>query len=398
MSGPLEGLRVLDLATIVAGPFAATLLADYGAEVLKVELPGAGDGARGFGPFKDGKSLWWKVINRNKDFLSLDLRKPEGAEILKRLLPRFDVLIENFRPGTLDRWGLTKDVLWRIQPRLVILRTTGYGQNGPYRDRPAFARVFEAMAGLTYITGETDGQPMHAGYPIGDAVGGLFGAIGVLAACWKRARDPAADGEEIDLSLTEATLRILEFLPIEFDQLGAVRQRSGNRNQYSAPSAVFRSQDGHWVTLAGSTNAVFANNCRAIGRSDLIDDPRFATNALRCEHAGELNAIFLGWCGNHDLAVILDAFAQAQGTLAPINSIDQIFSDPQMIARDAITSVADDDFGSVRMQNVVPRFVRDRGKLKHSARSLGYDTERILGEWLGMSSAEQDQLRRLKVI
>jgi crotonobetainyl-CoA:carnitine CoA-transferase CaiB-like acyl-CoA transferase len=398
MSGPLEGLRVLDLATIVAAPLAATLLADYGAEVLKVELPGVGDGARGFGPFKNGKSLWWKVINRNKGFLSLDLRKPEGVEILKRLLPRFDVLVENFRPGTLDRWGLTKEVLWEIQPRLVILRTTGFGQNGPYRDRPAFARVFEAMAGLTYITGEPDGEPMHAGYPIGDALGGLFGAIGILAACWKRAKDPAAGGEEIDLSLCEATLRILEFLPIEFDQLGVVRQRSGNMNQYSAPSNVYCTKDGYWVTLSGSTNAMFANNCRAIQRADLIEDARVANNGARCEHAAELNAIFSDWCAAHELADTLGAFERAQGTLTPINSIDQIFSDPQMIARDAITSVPDDDFGSVRMQNVVPRFVVDGGGVRHAARDLGHDNERILGEWLGISAAEQDRLRRLKVI
>ncbi len=275
--GPLSGLRVLDIATIIAGPFAATLLADYGADVIKIELPGIGDGARGFGPFKEGKSLWWKAINRNKQFITLDFRKAEGVAIFKRLVEDCDVLIENFRPGTLDDWGLTKEVLWAIQPRLVILRTTGYGQDGPYSDRPSFARVFEAMAGLTHITGEADGEPMHAGYPIGDAIGGLFGAVSVLAACWKRARDPAAPGEEIDLSLCEATLRILDFLPIEYDQTGVVRGRSGNKNQYSAPSAVYRTRDDQWVTLSGSTNAMFANNCRAIDRPELISTPIFGT-------------------------------------------------------------------------------------------------------------------------
>lgn len=393
MSGPLEGLRVLDLATIIAGPFAATLLADYGAEVLKVELPVIGDGARNFGPFREDKSLWWKVANRNKKFMTLDMRTAEGRELVKKLLVRFDVVVENFRPGTLDGWGLTKEVMWEINPRLVILRTTGFGQDGPYRDRPAFARVFEAMSGMTYITGEADGEPMHAGYPVGDALGGLFGAIGILAACWKRARDPKATGEEIDLSLCEATLRILEFLPIEYDQLGTVRQRSGNRNQYSAPSAVYKTGDGHWVTLSGSTNAIFANNCRAIGRPDLVDDPRFKTNMSRVDHSGELNGIFAGWCLGHDLENVLAAFASAEGTIAPIYSIDQVVTDPQIVARKAIVPVADADFGNVAMQSVVPRFLKDPAANRHSAGALGSDTNEILEKWLGIGPDEQERLR-----
>jgi len=397
MSGPLAGLRVLDIATIIAAPFAASLLADYGAEVLKVELP-SGDGARGFPPFKDGKSLWWKVTNRNKKFVTLDLRKPEGIAILKKLLPKFDVLVENFRPGTLDRWGLTREVLWAIQPRLVILRATGFGQTGPYRDRPGFARIFEAMGGLTYITGEPGGEPMHAGYPIGDAIGGVFGALGIVTALWKRARDPDAPGEEIDLSMTEATLRLLEFIAIEHDQLGTVRERSGNANQYSAPAAVYKTRDGRWVSLAGSTNVLYANNCRAIGRPDLIADPRFANNGLRVEHKEELNAIFSAWCAQHTLDEVLKAFAAAQGTIAPIYSIDQVFADPQIQARDAITAVPDADFGSVRMQNVVPRFVNDPGKVRNTGGAIGQDNAEVYGQWLSMDEAEQQQLKKSGVI
>ena len=395
--GPLRGLRVLDIATIVAAPFAASLLADYGAEVLKVELP-SGDGARGFPPFKDGKSLWWKVTNRNKKFVTLDLRKPEGIAILKQLLPKFDVLVENVRPGTLDRWGLTKEVLWSLQPRLVILRATGFGQTGPYRDRPGFARIFEAMGGLTYITGEPGGEPMHAGYPIGDAIGGVFGALGIVSALWKRAKDPNAPGEEIDLSMTEATLRLLEFLAIEHDQLGTVRERSGNANQYSAPAAVFRTKDNRWVSLAGSTNVLYANNCRAIGRPDLIDDPRFANNGMRTERKDELNAIFSDWCATHTLDEVLAAFQGAQGTIAPIYSIDQVFADPQVQARDAITSVPDKDFGSVRMQNVVPRFVNDPGSVRSTGGAIGQDNAEIYGTWLALSEAEQQQLKQAGVI
>lgn len=398
MPGPLEGLKVLDIATIIAAPFSATLLADYGADVLKIEMPGSGDGVRAFPPLKEGKPLWWKAANRNKKFGTLDLRTPEGLELFKKLLPRFDVLIENFRPGTLDRWGLSKEILWSIQPRLVILRTTGFGQTGPYRDRPGFARIFEAMGGLTYITGEADGQPMHPGYPIGDAIGGLFGAVGILAALWKRARDRDAPGEEIDLALTEATFRLLDVLPVEFDQLGAVRSRIGNSNGYSAPAAVYRTKDDCWVTLAGSTNPLYAANCRAIGRPDLIHDPRFANNALRVEHSKELNDIFSRWCAEHALNEILETFSAAEGTIAPIYSIEQIAADPHVQAREAITRIPDEDFGSVAVANAVPRFSVDPTKMRNSAGALGRDNLLIYGEWLGLSTDEIKELTNSRVI
>ncbi|AWM01832.1 CaiB/BaiF CoA transferase family protein [Bradyrhizobium amphicarpaeae] len=398
MAGPLEGLKVLDIATIIAAPFAATLLADYGADVLKIEMPGNGDGVRSFPPFKDGKPLWWKAANRNKKFATLDLRMPDGLALFKQLLPRFDVLIENFRPGTLDRWGLSKEVLWSIQPRLVILRATAFGQDGPYRERPGFARIFEAMGGLTYITGESDGEPTHPGYPIGDSIGGLFGAVGVLAALWKRARDPDAPGEEIDLSLTEATFRLLDVLAIEHDQLGTVRSRIGNANGYSAPAAVFRTSDDHWVTLAGSTNALFAANCRAIERPELITDPRFASNDRRVAHASELNSIFAGWCAAHPLDVVLARFNAAQGTLAPIYSIDQIADDPQVKAREVITRVPDRDFGTVAMTNVVPRFTNDPARMRHAAGDVGQDNDEVFRNWLGLSELEVERLTERKVI
>ena len=398
MGGPLEGLKVLDIATIIAAPFAATLLADYGAEVLKIEMPGQGDGVRSFPPFKDGKPLWWKTANRNKKFATLDLRTAEGLALFKQMLPRFDVLIENFRPGTLDRWGLSKEVLWSIQPRLVILRATAFGQNGPYSSRPGFARIFEAMGGLTYITGESDGEPTHPGYPIGDSIGGLFGAVGVLAALWKRAKDPDAPGEEIDLALTEATFRLLDVLPIEFDQLGFVRSRIGNANGYSAPAAVFRTKDGHWVTLAGSTNALYAANCRAIERPELIEDPRFSGNGERVKHAPELNEIFSAWCARHTLDEVLEKFAAEQGTIAPIYSIDQIADDPQAKAREMITRIPDRDFGSVAMSNVVPRFTRDPAQLRNSAGDVGQDNREVYQDWLGLSEEQLDELARRKVI
>ena len=398
MPGPLAGLRVLDIATIIAGPSAASLLADYGADVVKVELPGAGDGARGFPPHKDGKALWWKVTNRGKRFIALDLRKPEGAALLLRLLPRFDVLVENFRPGTLDRWGLTRDALWAAQPRLVILRVTGFGQTGPYRNRPGFARLFEAMGGLTHLTGEADGEPMHAGYPLADNIGGLFGAVGVLAALWRRAQQPDAPGEEIDLSLVESTLKLLEFLPIEHQQLGVVRQRSGNANQYSAPAAVFSTADSRWVSLSGSTNALFAANCRAIGRMDLLDDERFTSNALRVQHAAELNALFRDWCAAHTLAEVLQAFNDAGGTIAPIYDIAQIEADPHLQARQAICDVPDADFGSVRMATVVPRFANNPCAIRSSGDAAGRHTDDFLRDELQLAGTDLQALRDAGVV
>ncbi|MFA3919469.1 CaiB/BaiF CoA transferase family protein [Ruegeria hyattellae] len=389
---PLVGLKVLDIATIIAAPFAAALLADYGADVLKVELPGNGDGARDFPPFKDGKSLWWKVINRNKKFMTLDLRKERGAEILKQLIAEHDVLIENFRPGTLERWGLTRDVLWEINPRLVILRATGFGQDGPYSKRPGFARLFEAMGGLTYITGQPSGEPMHSGYPLGDAIGGMFGAVGVLTALLALNNDPDRKGEEIDLSMLEAILKLVEFLPIEFDQTGVVRERSGNRSQYSAPAAVYQTGDGKWVSLSGSTDTLFACNCRSIGREDLITDPRFDSNAARCDYSDELNGIFEDWFGTHSLDEARARFEEYGGTLAPIYSADQIFEDPHIIARQAITPVADEDFGEVRIQNVVPRFRNHPTRHRHSAKCLGADTDAILKS-IGKSAEEIKELR-----
>jgi len=395
--GPLAGLRVLDIATIVAAPAAAALLADYGAEVLKVELP-SGDGSRSFAPLKDGKALWWKVTNRNKKLVSLDLRKPEGVALLKRLLPRFDVLIENFRPGTLDRWGLDRDTLWALQPRLVILRATAFGQDGPYRDRPGFARIFEAMGGLTYITGDAQGQPMHAGYPIGDAIGGLFGAVGVLAALCKRMREPDAPGEEIDLSLTEAMLKLIEFLPAKYDLLGESHGRSGNTSQYAAPTGVYPTRDGQWVSLSGSVDALFRANCRAIGREELIADPRFSNNVQRCGHADELNTLFAQWFAEHDLHDILERFERHGGTLAPVYSAQQIVEDPQVKARDFLRRVPDADFGSIRMADVVPRFRNDPGGVYSTGGAIGQDNDEVFGQWLGLDAQDRAALQNQKVI
>jgi crotonobetainyl-CoA:carnitine CoA-transferase CaiB-like acyl-CoA transferase len=395
MTAALAGLKVLDISNVIARPFAAALLGDFGAEVLKVELPGDGDA---LGPHKEGKSLLWKVTNRNKKAITLDLRKPEGQALFKRLLPRFDVLVENYRPGTLDGWGLTKEALFAAQPKLVILRVTGFGQTGPYRSYAGFARLFEAYSGLTYITRAAGDPPMRPGYPIGDPISGVFGAFGVLVALLHRARNPHAPGQEIDLACTEAVMRLLEVLPVEYDQLGQVHEPVGNGNPYIAPGGMFRSGDGEWLTFAAATQNVFERFCALIGRNDLAEDPRFRTNPERMRHAAELNAIVSEWIGARPWRESVRLLSEAGVAVAPCYSNKDIAEDPHVRARESITRVADDDFGSVAVPCVVPRLSATPGEARSAGPAPGAHNAEVYGGWLGLSPAEQEALRAAGVI
>lgn len=396
-TGPLRGLKIVDISTVVAGPFAAGLLGDYGAQVLKVEMPGVGDTLRALAPHKDGAPLWWKVTNRNKKGVTLDLRQADGRALFGKLIADADVLVENFRPGTLDGWGLTRDWLQAINPRLTILRLTGFGQDGPYRDRPGFARIFEAMSGFTQICGEEDGRPLHLGYPISDAVAGLFGAVGILAALHDLARNPARRGQEIDCSATEAMLRTLEFLAIEYDQLGAVRTRSGNRSQYAAPGNVYRTADGKWASIAASTQSIFVRLCRALDLEALLADQRFATNPARVRNNRALDEIVGAAIGRLTLAELRETFARNEVGFSPIYDIADVFADPQVVARNAIVSVPDAELGSVRMQGVVPRFSETPGRVVQAGPTLGQHNEEVYGA-LGLSAAEIAALEARKII
>jgi len=279
--------------------------------------------------------------------------------LFERLLPEFDVLVENFRPGTLDQWGLSSERLHAIHPNLITLRLTGFGQTGPYRDKPGFARVFESLSGFTYLCGEAGGSPLHMGFPISDAVAGLFGAIGILSAVNHRLNHPDAPGQEIDLSATEAMFRLLDFLPIEYDQLGTVRERSGNSSQYAGPSNIYRTRDHQWASIAASTQSIFERLAHAMARADLITDRRFATNPQR---------------------------------------VKQVFDDPQFKAREAIVTVHDNELGAVRMQNVVPRFSATPGVVRNAGPKLGEHNDEVYGGVLGLSPEERAQLLAEKVI
>ncbi|MBC5766229.1 CaiB/BaiF CoA transferase family protein [Ramlibacter albus] len=396
-TGPLAGLRVIDISTVVAAPFAAALLADYGADVVKVEMPQGGDALRALAPHKDGVPLWWKVTNRGKKGVTLDLRQPRGRELLGEMVAGADVLVENFRPGTLDRWGISAEWLHSINPRLTILRMTGFGQTGPYRDRPGFARVFEAMSGFTQICGEEGRMPVHMGYPIADAVGGLFGAVGILSALLKLRSDPAARGQEIDCSITEAMLRTLEFLPIEYDQLGAVRTRSGNRSQYAAPGNIYATRDGRHASIAASTQSIFERLCVALDLGELPGDARFETNAQRVKNRDALDLIIGEAIGQLDLDELRARLDAHEVGFSPIYDAADIFADPQFRAREALVSVPDSELGAVRMQCVVPRFSATPCAVRHAGPAHGEHNEEVYGA-LGVDAGELQRLREQRVI
>lgn len=396
-SGPLCGLRILDLSTVIAGPYASTLLADMGAEVIKVEMPGRGDALRALAPHKDGVPLWWKVSNRNKQGITLDLHRPEARDVLARLLPDVDVVVENYRPGTLDKWGITKDWMHGLNPRLVILRVTGFGQTGPYRNRPGFARVFESMSGFTRMCGEDGGAPMHLGYPISDSIGGLFGALGILAELVRLKSDPDATGQEIDVSVTEAMLRTLDFLAIEHDQLGAVRFGSGNRSQYAAPGNVYQTRDGKWASIAASTQSIYERLCVALDLQELLADPRFIDNPSRVRHRDALDQRVSERIAAMPLSELQQRLEQQQVGFSPIYDASDVFADPHFQAREAIVTVDDTELGPVRMQCVVPRFEKTPGSIRSAGPALGQDNDAVYAS-LGFTEEEVQNMRRSGVI
>lgn len=392
--GPLRGVRILDLATVVAAPFAGTLCADMGAEVIKVELPDGGDALRSLAPVWQGHELFWKVVNRGKKGITLDVRQPAGREVFLRMLPQFDVLLENFRTGTMDAWGLDIQTLHAHNPNLIVLRLTGFGQTGPYAKRPGFARVFEAMSGFTHLTGEADGPPQHMNYPLGDAIAGLFGAFAISTALAERARTPPDQykGSEIDLAATEALFRLLDPLAAEMQFMQVVRQRSGSRATYTAPSNVYQSADGQWITIVGTGNPIFERICKAMGRPDLLTDPRFSNNIERTRHLVELDQEVAAWCRQHPMSVVMQCLDAQEAPYGRINSIAQAAADPQFQSRQALIDLPDDDLGSIQAPCIVPKFVGRDLPAPHAGPSRGQDNEAFYSA-LGLTAQDLAALR-----
>ncbi len=395
--GPLAGVRIVDMATVLAAPFSASLCADLGAEVIKIELPDGSDALRGLAPVKDGIPLYWKVANRGKKGITLDVRKPRGRELLLALVARTDVLVENFRAGTLERWGLGPDVLFAANPRLVLLRLTGFGQTGPDAARPGFARVFEAMSGLTHLTGEADGAPQHMNFPIGDTAAGLFGAFAIASELVRVRSDPDAKGAQLDLSATEALLRMLEPLPVEREQMGIVRSRNGNSATYTAPSNIYRSADGVYVSMVASSEPIFRRLCEAIGAPQLASDERFRNNPARVANRDALDALLAGWFGARDYAELARTLDAAEVPYQKVYTIDDILADRQLAAREAIVRLPDAELGSVPAPCIVPRVPGREMPVPRTGPGVGEHNAEVYGE-LGLDADALRELAREGVI
>jgi len=394
---PLQGVRVIDAGNMVAGPFATELMADFGAEVIKLEHPRQGDGQRRLGPIKNGIPLWWKVIARNKRCITLDLSRPEGAAVFKDLARSADVVVENYRPGTLERWGLSYEELSRMNSRLVLLRISGYGQTGPYRNRPGFGRVAEAIGGLANLIGEPDGPPMTPGVPLGDFISGLFGAFSVMVALHHRDQR-GREGQVIDLALHEAIFRILEFDAIQYQQLGLVHKRVGNRVTHVAPSSTFKTQDAHYVTLAASTPSIWLRLCRAMGREDLASNPNFVDNSTRLKYSEEINGIVADWIAERTRKQVEEAFERHEVAYSFVYDIADIFNDEQYRFREMLIRVLDDELGEAVVQNVVPKFSKTPGSVDHLGPPMGRHNEEIYCGELGYSKGRLTQLEDAGVI
>ncbi len=394
---PLEGVRVLDIATMAAAPWAAAYLAELGADVVKVEMPGVGDHQRRWGTPKHGVGLFWKSMSRNKRSITLNLGKPRGATLFKRLAANADVVIENFRPGTLERWGLGYDALREINQRLILLRVTGFGQCGPYAPRPGFGTLAESLTGFAHLTGQPDGPPTLPNGPLADGLAGVTGAFAVMVALyWRDAR--GGTGQQIDLSLCEPLLRLLEPALMDYDQFGLARGRVGNRSDHVAPRNSYQCGDGRWVSISASAQSIFERLMDAIGRPELRTDPRFAVNSSRVAHVEELDAIIGGWMRQHPRDEALALLEQAQVAAAPIYDIPDIFADPHFAARQSFTAVEDPDLGPMRLVNVVPRFSETPGQVHSTGPALGAHNDEVYGGELGLDAGEIEALRREGII
>lgn len=393
---PLGGLRVIDASTILAGPMLATYLGDFGAEVIKVEHP-SGDGLRKVGREKEGKSLEWKLVSRNKKPVTLNLAHPDGQKLFHRLASTADVVITNFRPRTLDKWKIKYETLSQHNPDLIMVKISGFGQEGPYRDRPGFGTLVEAMSGFAAVNGYADRGPLLPSFALADQATALLGAFATMVALFHRENSPEGTGQSIDLPIYEALMGMLGNQIMEYDQLGVTPQRLGNRTQFSAPRNLYQTQDGKWVAISGTSQPIVERIFKAIGREDLIEAPQFRDNRTRMHNADELDAIISKWMINHTQQEAIDRFLECEATIAPVYNISDILEDPHFAARGNIASVPDPDFGSVRMFNVAPKLSRTPGRIRHVGLEKGAANKAVY-EGLGLSPDDMRTLQKNGVI
>ena len=394
-TGPLAGLKVVDVATLFAGPLAAMLLGDFGADVLKVEHP-KGDPARSHGAAKDGVPLWWKMIARNKRAVTLYLGSPDGAALFRRLARDADVVVENFRPGTLERWGLGYETLAAENPGLVLLRVTAFGQFGPYSGRPGFGTIAEAMSGFAAITGEPSGPPTLPPFGLADGIAGISGAFAVMTALHARAQ--SGKGQVIDLALIEPILTVLGAQAVTYDQLKRVQPRTGNRSVKNAPRNTYRTADGKWVAVSTSSHSIAERVMKLIGWPEVTKEPWFATASGRVQHVDALDSRLAAWIAERSMDEVVRAFEEAEAAVAPIYDIADVFRDPQYEALGTIAAVPDPQLGMLRMQNVIFRLSRDAGSIRSTGKPLGADNDRVFVEELGLTGAELAALKQKGVV
>ena len=380
-AGPLDGVRVLNLATMLAAGHATALLADFGAEVIQVELPGRGDTLREMGPFHEGRSLRWAVVGRGKKSVAADLHTPAGVELVKRLAAVSDVVVENFRPGRLAAWGLGYEQLRELNPGVILLSITGYGQTGPDSHRPGFGRVLEAVSGLMNSTGAADGPPQQIGLPLVDYMTGTNAAMAVSMALYHRAAQPDGEGQWIDVSLYESVVRMLDSVISRYSVTGEVQGRSGNRYAHVAPSDVYRTRDGRYVFHSSATQTVFKRLAAAIGRPDMLEDPRYATNTARTQRGDEVNDIVQDWFARHDFEEALAVMDAHDVPVGPVNTVAEVAADPQLRGRESLVDVEADGV-AVLMPGLVPKFSRTPGAIGHPGPALGAHSDAVLEQLL----------------
>jgi crotonobetainyl-CoA:carnitine CoA-transferase CaiB-like acyl-CoA transferase len=384
--GPLAGLRVIDVGMVFAGPLVATNLGDLGADVIKVEHP-KGDEVRNIGRFKNGESLWWRVAARNKRVIAADVSKPEGAEIVRRLVRDADVLIENFRPGRFAEWGLDYASLSKGNPGLVMLHISGYGQDGPYRHKPGMGTLAESFSGFAMVTGEADRPPTLPQFPFADGVAAIMGAFSVMSALYAREKN-GGRGDEIDLNLYEPLLSLMGPMVIDYDQLGHIARRRGNRSTWSVPRNSYRTKDDKWVAVSSAANSIAIRMFRAIGRDDMADDPTLQTNPDRVKRLEECDGAIAAWILAHTQAEVLAQFEKYEVVAGPICDVEQLVGDPQVAFNRTIIEMPDPALGKVRVQNVIPHFRRSPGRIRWVGRNrIGADTGEVLVE-LGYTTDE----------
>ena len=397
----LEGLRVIDAATLFAGPTAATMLADFGARVVKIEHPIKGDPVRGHGYSKDGHSLWWANIGRNKFTTAIDLSHPEGASLLLDLIEKADVFIENFRPGTLERWGIGPVELLSRNPSLIIARVTGFGQFGPYANRPGFGTLAESMSGFAAMTGEPDSAPTLPPFGLADGISALAISQAIMFALFAQ-KNPLSEGfgkgQVIDLAIIEPILAILGPHATVYDQLGIIQPRTGNRSVNNSPRNTYKTKDGKWLAVSTSAQSIAERVLNLVGHPEVIEEPWFASGSTRAEHAEILDKYVGDWIIKRDSAEVIRAFEEAQAAVAPIYDIKDVLDDPHFKALETIINIEDPDLGTIKMQNVMFRLSTTPGRLKWTGRKKGADTRKILRNELGLTDLQIDKLAQLGVI